>query len=172
VLFVLTSYCPLKGSTPFPIDYSIEITPFPYIFAPIITPFPEPHAGLRKIFVCQNTPESFGTGLKRIADACNEAGVKYEFVPGKLGFTVIFYRPKIQMADNMVDKMVGKLKKEDRYVVIINYLKTHEYITTTTIMDLLDVSNTTAKRVAREMSDQSLLIPQGDRKARKYYLTK
>jgi ATP-dependent DNA helicase RecG len=38
--------------------------------------------------------ESFGTGLKRIADACSSAGVKVEFRMLKLGFAVLFYRTK------------------------------------------------------------------------------
>ena len=37
--------------------------------------------------------ENFGTGLKRIADACELAGVKVEFKMLKLGFAVVFYRP-------------------------------------------------------------------------------
>jgi len=37
--------------------------------------------------------ESFGTGLKRIADACESAEVKVEFEMRKLGFAVVFYRP-------------------------------------------------------------------------------
>lgn len=36
--------------------------------------------------------ESFGTGLKRIADACDTAGVKYQFKKLKSGFVVCFYR--------------------------------------------------------------------------------
>jgi ATP-dependent DNA helicase RecG len=37
--------------------------------------------------------ESFGTGLKRITDACDEAGVRVEFELLKRGFAVVFYRP-------------------------------------------------------------------------------
>jgi ATP-dependent DNA helicase RecG len=37
--------------------------------------------------------ESFGTGLKRITDACQAAGVRVEFEMLKLGFAVVFYRP-------------------------------------------------------------------------------
>ncbi len=36
--------------------------------------------------------ESFGTGLKRIADACEAAGCRYEFKIMKSGFVVVFYR--------------------------------------------------------------------------------
>lgn len=37
--------------------------------------------------------ESFGTGLRRISRACEEAGVKVEFRLMKHGFAVVFYRP-------------------------------------------------------------------------------
>ena len=36
--------------------------------------------------------KSFGTGLKRIAEACDAAGVRYEFEKMKSGFVVCFYR--------------------------------------------------------------------------------
>lgn len=36
--------------------------------------------------------ESFGTGLKRIADACDAAGCRYKFEVLKSGFVVVFYR--------------------------------------------------------------------------------
>lgn len=36
--------------------------------------------------------ESFGTGLKRIADACDTTGCKYKFEVLKSGFVVVFYR--------------------------------------------------------------------------------
>ena len=47
--------------------------------------------------------ENFGTGLKRIADACNEAGVRVEFELLKKGFSVVFYRPDEQF--NTTEKM-------------------------------------------------------------------
>jgi ATP-dependent DNA helicase RecG len=37
--------------------------------------------------------ESFGTGLRRITDACKAAGVRVAFEMLKLGFAVVFYRP-------------------------------------------------------------------------------
>ena len=40
--------------------------------------------------------ESFGTGLKRIVLACEEAGVVVEFKLLKKGFAVVFYRPDDQ----------------------------------------------------------------------------
>jgi ATP-dependent DNA helicase RecG len=57
--------------------------------------------------------ESFGTGIQRIAEACEEAGVKVKFKNQKLGFSVIFYRPinhtnvtdeKSDVTQNITDK--------------------------------------------------------------------
>jgi len=57
--------------------------------------------------------ERFGTGIKRINDACVEAGVAYEFRREALGFTVVFYRPK----DLVLDPVTGKPKAKfpDRF---------------------------------------------------------
>jgi ATP-dependent DNA helicase RecG len=38
--------------------------------------------------------ESFGTGLERIADACEVVLVRYDFKKLKSGFVVCFYRAK------------------------------------------------------------------------------
>jgi ATP-dependent DNA helicase RecG len=44
--------------------------------------------------------ESFGTGLRKIAPECEGAGagVRYGFELGKIGFSVILYRPDIREA--------------------------------------------------------------------------
>jgi len=47
--------------------------------------------------------ESFGTGLRRIMTACQEAGVKVEFQMLKMGFAVVFHRQDV--SDITVDKM-------------------------------------------------------------------
>jgi len=39
--------------------------------------------------------ENFGTGLKKISEACTDAGVKVGFRTSNLGFTIIFYRPEL-----------------------------------------------------------------------------
>jgi ATP-dependent DNA helicase RecG len=39
--------------------------------------------------------ESFGTGLKKIAEVCDAAEVKVEFQTRKMGFAVVFYRPDV-----------------------------------------------------------------------------
>ena len=45
--------------------------------------------------------------MKRISDACVEAGVKVEFISGKYGFSVVFYRPPLWTSDNMEENLNG-----------------------------------------------------------------
>jgi len=52
--------------------------------------------------------ESFGTGLRRITDACDAAGIKVEFRLMKLGFSVIFYRPDISISDDSIGENIGE----------------------------------------------------------------
>ena len=66
---------------------------------------------LARIMYYSKDIEDFGTGLRRIADACDKAEVRYKFVAGNLGFTVVFYRPPIwegAIGDNIVDSDVDK----------------------------------------------------------------
>ncbi len=44
--------------------------------------------------------ESFGTGLKRIADACNEANCRFAFKIMKSGFVVVFFRSESRDAQD------------------------------------------------------------------------
>jgi ATP-dependent DNA helicase RecG len=52
---------------------------------------------LAQIMYYSKAIESFGTGLRKIAIECKGAGVRYSFELGKLGFSVIFYRPDINI---------------------------------------------------------------------------
>lgn len=85
--------------------------------------------------------ESFGTGLKRIMEACRDAGVKYEFRQMKSGFMVVFYRDTesctqdntqvslVNTQDNTRDDtqdVSGNIKEQSNYSTedrILNYCK-------------------------------------------------
>ncbi|MCL1951666.1 MAG: putative DNA binding domain-containing protein [Oscillospiraceae bacterium] len=51
--------------------------------------------------------ENFGTGLKRIAGACKETGVKVEFRLMQRGFAVVFHRPDEHFDVPITDGSVG-----------------------------------------------------------------
>ncbi|MDD6442600.1 MAG: ATP-binding protein [bacterium] len=118
--------------------------------------------------------ESFGTGLKRIADACESAGVRYEFQKKKTGFVVCFYRSLGEddlKADKKPIKADKKPIKTDRQEKIVEYVKNHGTISNKEARELLGLSDSTTKRILKEMVEENILIIEGERKARKYLLS-
>ena len=67
--------------------------------------------------------ERFGTGLKKISETCEDAGIKVEFQKHKLGFAVVFYRPVLHLNDNLGRMLNTNLSKEDRIESILNFCK-------------------------------------------------
>ena len=57
---------------------------------------------ITSILYCSKDVESFGTGLKRIADARNEANCRFTFMIIKSGFVVVFYRSESHDAQDNV----------------------------------------------------------------------
>lgn len=113
--------------------------------------------------------ESFGTGLKRIAEACDAVGVKYEFKKLKSGFVVCFYRSE-ERADKKPIKADKKPIKINRKEVIIEYVQENGFISNKEARELLGLADSTTKRILKEMVEEGLLIVQGERKTRKYLL--
>ena len=79
------------------------ITPYDYIEGNGRTVHRNPL--LAQIMYYSKDIERFGTGLKRIADACKEANVKLEFRSDNYGFTVIFYRPPLWTSDRLEENL-------------------------------------------------------------------
>lgn len=113
--------------------------------------------------------ESFGTGLKRIADVCNEAGVHYEFKKLKSGFVVCFYRSE-EKADKKPIKADKKPIKADRQKMILQYVNEHGSISNMEARELLGFADSTIKRLLKEMVDEGVLMVEGERKTRRYLL--
>ena len=122
--------------------------------------------------------ESFGTGLKRIADACDNAGVRYEFKKMKSGFVVCFYRTE-EKIDTNTDKEV---KSTDKVRIntdnmnlsqkkIVNYLIDNHKITNKEVQQLLGVKDSRALKIMKEMVEEGILIKKGKLKG-SYYILK
>ena len=113
--------------------------------------------------------ESFGTGLKRIVDACNRAGVRHEFKKLKSGFVVCFYRSE-EKADKKPIKADKKPIKADRKEIVKKYISENGSISNKEARDLLGLADSTTKRMLKEMVDEKILDVTGERKSRKYLL--
>lgn len=103
--------------------------------------------------------ESFGTGLKRIADACDEAGVRYEFQKKRTGFVVCFYCPE--------EKKPINDERKDR---VLDYIKENGSISNKEARELLGLADSTTKRLLNELVKKEILKTEGERKARRYFL--
>ena len=92
--------------------------------------------------------ESFGTGLKRIVDACNESGCKCDFEVLTSGFVVVFHRknPTV-VSDQQVNEQVNE-SKENR---LINLLKINPTATYAFIASELVLSYISARRMIQNL---------------------
>lgn len=112
--------------------------------------------------------ESFGTGLKRIAEVCEEAGVKYEFQKLKDGFVVCFYRSNYQpeKSTGKVRVSTGKVRVSDMELNesqrrILQYVIAHDKITNRETCELLNIKDSRAYKVLKEMNDKGILSKEG-----------
>lgn len=129
--------------------------------------------------------ESFGTGLKRIADACETAGVKYEFKKLKSGFVVCFYRSG-EKEDISTDKSVKStdksVKSTDKVRInmdklnvsqkkIVEFILEKGKITNREVQQLLGVKDSRALKALRELVQLGVIVKQGKLKG-SYYIIK
>lgn len=124
--------------------------------------------------------ESFGTGLKRIADACESAGVRYEFQKKKTGFVVCFYRSAgEEKGDKSTDKVristdkvrINIRKLNPAQTKIVEYLLENGKITNREVQQLLGVKDSRALKIIKEMIEANVLSKCGKLKG-SYYILK
>jgi ATP-dependent DNA helicase RecG len=118
--------------------------------------------------------ESFGTGLKRIADACETAGVRYEFKKLKSGFVVCFYRSekstdKLEKSTDKVRISTDKLDTSQKKVV--EFILEKGKITNRDVQQLLDVKDSRAFKILKELVELGIIERQGKFKG-SYYTIK
>lgn len=119
--------------------------------------------------------ESFGTGLKRIADACNNAGVRYEFQKKKTGFVVCFYQSENGNESIKVDKSTDKVRinweKLNNYQKkILDFIQKNGRITNKQVQELLGVKDSRALKILKELVAMGVILKQGKLKGSYYIL--
>ena len=115
--------------------------------------------------------ESFGTGLKRIADACEKARVRYEFKKLKSGFVVCFYRSG-KSEDKSTDKVrinTDKLNLSQKKIV--EFTLENGKVTNKDVQQLLGVKDSRALKVLKELVETDVIVKQGKLKG-SYYTIK
>ena len=108
--------------------------------------------------------ESFGTGLKRIAEVCDKAGVKYEFQKLRDGFVVCFYRSSYEESTGKVRVNTGKVRVNElnsSQEKIVSYLEENGSITNKDVCELLDIKDSRAYKILSEMNRKGVLKKDG-----------
>jgi len=109
--------------------------------------------------------ESFGTGLKRITDACKEAGVKVEFKMLKLGFAVVFYRPDEKNGTVYTDADVGiNVGINETQQEILQLIKETPKITAKQIAKKLGISERRAESNRKTLKEKGIIERVGPNK--------
>ena len=112
--------------------------------------------------------ESFGTGLKRIAEVCEEANVRYEFQKLKNGFVVCFYRSsyfddestgKVRVSTGIIQVNRNELSEAENR--ILNYLMKFGRITNKEVCNLLNVKDSRAYKILKNMNQEGIIKKEG-----------
>ena len=96
--------------------------------------------------------ESFGTGFERTFNACNAAGVKYEYENTQTGFRFIFYRSHGQK--NVYD-MSGSVK------AVYELLREHDCMTNAELAEKIGKSSKTVYRAIKVLKDNGFIARVG-----------
>ena len=99
--------------------------------------------------------EKWASGLKRIYEECTASHVKFEFKRIPMGFVVIFYRPKWEEGEGLIDSKdieegLQKVREKVRVKIrektgekILSLIKQNTYITVAELAQNIDVSEKT-----------------------------
>ncbi len=115
--------------------------------------------------------------MRRIAETCEEAGVRYEFKKLKSGFVVCFYR-----SEETIDKSTDKMNKStdkvristDKMTIsqkkIVEFLLENEKITNKQVQQLLGVKDSRALKILKELVEIGVISKKGKLKGSYYVL--
>ena len=117
---------------------------------------------LAKLMYYVKDIESFGTGIKRISDACVEAGVKVEFLKRKMGFAVVFYRPDdavydANIANNIVNSIVSNDKEKTMQKAIIAQMRDNPHITSKELAKTIGIAQRNIQVHIKSLKEQGFI---------------
>jgi len=117
--------------------------------------------------------ESFGSGLKRIHDACTAAGVKYAFNQLKSGFVAIFYR-KAEESKTDIDGDKAPINADkapinaDIIEKILTFIAQNGSINNSEAQTILGLKETRTKEILRYLVLEKILDKVGKNRGTKY----
>lgn len=138
---------------------------------------------LKDMFFALNLIESYGSGIRRAKEALkSNRSPKMEFLPNNdyddYTMAVIYINEefaeiskdekKIIESDKKPIKADKKPIKMERKSLILNYIAQNGSISNREAKKILNLAESTVKRLLKEMVDEGLLRSEGERKSRRY----
>lgn len=117
---------------------------------------------LAEVFYRLELIEAYGTGLLKIQNAYKDSSDKPELLTSPNAFKVIL--PRLQAREQAEGKPLFQTKEE----LVLEYLSKREAATRKDVQDLLHISQATAVRMMKNMTEENLLIKEGRGKGIRY----
>ena len=131
--------------------------------------------------------ESYGTGIKRIKDLCDEANIKVEYVHVINGTKLIFHRndafgqslvidsSQNNLSNNVPAGMItgtlnGTIKLNERNQKVAEIVSSSPDITAEQIADALHMGLRTVRRALKELQEQGVIYREGSKKTGKWVI--
>lgn len=121
--------------------------------------------------------EAYGTGIKRIKDLCDEAGIEIEYRRAPSGTDLIFHRndpfgqsltvdkpSDILSSDRINGRINDRIKLSSRDQKVLTALSSDPTITTAGMTETLDMSESTINRALKNLQDLGLISREGSKK--------
>lgn len=129
--------------------------------------------------------ESYGTGIKRIKDLCDEANIEVEYVKTPDGTKLVFHRnepfgrsfvvgestdkvPNVVPRDTLFDTLSDTLKLSERDLAVLKAIIGNPEMTTQAISDETGLSLSTVKRAISNLQGLKVIARHGSKKTGKW----
>ena len=121
--------------------------------------------------------ESWGSGIGKVRDSCNNRGIKFELIEKGLFVEAIFYRPNIGKVSDSIgkpsdstdyDQLRPNIAEYDR--IILDYIQKNGKITRKEAKSILDFGETKIKELFNELIDKGLIERVGAGRSTSYVL--
>lgn len=123
---------------------------------------------LAKVFYKLNFIEAYGTGMPKITRAYRNTGKEAKIEVTENAFKIIL--PNLNYTDSSfaMETNTDKNQIPNEYIIVLDFIKTHEFITRVDVESLLNVKQATANRLLKKMCTAELIEQIGNGKSTRY----